>query len=139
MLTLLLIGTALIVISVIIEASFIEIAQHAWHRCFGTTEKLWLGFAPFIAMLTAITLWMIAALAIVVGLWSYVFLRLDAFQTFEECLYFALVAFTTLGFGDVILPTNLSLLSGFIAANGFVIFGMNTAFLMDVMMRLRAR
>lgn len=62
---------------------------------------------------------------------------LGIFADFEASLYFSMISFTTLGFGDVILPDNWRLLSGFIATDGFILFGLNTAFLFEVLRRLR--
>ncbi|MEM9736953.1 MAG: ion channel, partial [Pseudomonadota bacterium] len=51
-------------------------------------------------------------------------------------LYFSVVAFTTLGFGDVLLPQEWRLLAGLSAANGLLIFGVSTAFLVEVFRRV---
>jgi hypothetical protein len=50
-----------------------------------------------------------------------------------------MVSFTTLGFGDVTLPHDWRLLSGIIAANGLILFGLNTAFLIEILNRLFLR
>jgi hypothetical protein len=81
--------------------------------------------------------WLLVSLSIIIWMWALVLINLGVFSAWEESLYFALVAFTTLGFGDVTLPQNWRLLSGFIAADGFVLFGLNTAVLLEAMMRLR--
>ena len=39
-----------------------------------------------------------------VWIWALVFHALHLFPTFGACVYFTLVAFTTLGFGDLLLP-----------------------------------
>ena len=62
---------------------------------------------------------------------------LGVFENEEESVYFSLVSFTTLGFGDVILPDEWRILSGFVAADGFLLFGLNTAVLIEAMMRMR--
>ena len=72
-----------------------------------------------------------------VTIWSVAYVVLDIFDAFEAALYFALVAFTTLGFGDVLLPLEWRLLGGFTAANGFFAFGQITALLIETMRTLR--
>jgi hypothetical protein len=62
---------------------------------------------------------------------------LDAFQNFEEALYFSSVTYTTLGFGDVLLPGEWRLLAGAIAADGLLLFGLSAAFLLETAARLR--
>lgn len=72
-----------------------------------------------------------------VWIWALAFLWLDLFPTLEEAVYFSLVAFTTLGFGDVLLPRDWRLLSGMAAANGLLNFGLLTAMLVETMRTLR--
>ena len=55
----------------------------------------------------------------------------------EPAVYFALVTFTTLGLGGLDIPESWRLLSGFVGANGFLLLGLNTAVLIDVMARMR--
>ena len=58
-------------------------------------------------------------------------MALGAFQALEPALYFATVSLTTLGFGDVILSQEVRLLSAIVAANGLIMFGFSTAFLLE--------
>lgn len=74
-----------------------------------------------------------------VTIWTLTYLGLELFDTVEGALYFALVSFTTLGFGDVLLPDEWRLLGGFTAANGFFAFGQITALLIDSMRSIRVR
>jgi hypothetical protein len=82
---------------------------------------------PIAILLTTMILIM-AAHGLEVLLWSLTFVQVGVFDTLEPAFYFSLVAYTTLGFGDVIVPTEWRLLSGFAAANGFLLFGWSTAF-----------
>jgi uncharacterized membrane protein YedE/YeeE len=59
------------------------------------------------------------------------------FHDFETSIYFALVSFTTLGFGDIVLEKQWRILSGLMGANGLVIFGLTTAVLVDFLSRFR--
>lgn len=79
----------------------------------------------------------LAALTIAIWVWAAAFYALDVFAAVEPSVYFAAVAFTTLGFGDVLLPMDWRLLSGLCAANGLIVFGLVTAFLVDFVTRLR--
>ncbi len=129
-------GSILITITIMIEVLFIEAAQ-IWLQRWGNAL---LGQGTFIrktALLAIITFWMLAALSLVIWVWALWFAKIGAFPTLEESLYFSMVAFTTLGFGDVILPHDWRLLSGIIAANGMLLIGLNTAVLIDVMSRMR--
>ena len=72
-------------------------------------------------------------------LWAVSLFWLNIFSTLEEAVYFALVAFTTLGFGDILLPQDWRLLGGMSAANGLLMFGLLTAILVEILRDTRAR
>lgn len=55
------------------------------------------------------------------------------FQTFEEALYFSIVSFTTVGFGDVVIEGPLRVIAGMTAAHGLLSFGLYTAFFVDAL------
>lgn len=85
---------------------------------------------------------MLAALAIVtidVWIWGLAFVALDVFDDLEHAVYFSLVSFTTLGYGDVLLPQGWRLLGGMAATNGLVKFGLLTAMLVELLRHLRLR
>lgn len=59
--------------------------------------------------------------------WAVAYLSLNAIQGFERALYFSMVSFTTLGYGEIVLDERWRLLSSFEAANGIIMFGWTTA------------
>jgi len=90
-----------------------------------------------IVAVTYVASLLVVTMLINMTLWAIVLLGLGAFAEFETSLYFSMVSFTTLGFGDIILPDEWRLLAGFIAVDGFFLFGLNTAFVFEVLRRLR--
>ena len=74
-----------------------------------------------------------------VWIWAIALWVLNIFQTIEASVYFSLVAFTTLGFGDILLPVEWRLLGGLAAANGLLIFGILTAMLVETLRQTRLR
>ena len=60
------------------------------------------------------------------------------FDDLETATYFSIVAFTTLGFGDIILPVDWRILGGMTAANGLMNMGLYTALLVEVLRRVRS-
>jgi hypothetical protein len=74
-----------------------------------------------------------------IQIWAYAVLYelIGAFGSFEAALYFSTVAFTTVGFGDLVIDSHWRLVSAIEAANGFILIGWSTAFLVSVTRQLR--
>ncbi|MEM8695877.1 MAG: potassium channel family protein [Pseudomonadota bacterium] len=130
------IGTLLIALSILVTAAFIGAAVSAMRRFGGAGILEGHRIVKLVALITATTLWMVAALSIAVWIWAIAFLVLGVFSELEDAVYFSAVSFTTLGFGDVILKEPWRLLSGFIAANGLILFSLTTAFLIEAVRRV---
>jgi hypothetical protein len=60
------------------------------------------------------------------------YVGLGLFDSFEPALYFSIISFTTVGFGDVVLEPGWRLLAGMTATHGLLNFGLFTAFLVEV-------
>lgn len=95
-----------------------------------------LHYRHILLVLTSVTLWLLLGLIIAMIVWAVCLQALGLFQTLEDATYFAFVSFTTLGFGDVLLPKEWQLLSGMCAAVGLLLFGLSTAFLFEVFARV---
>jgi hypothetical protein len=99
--------------------------------------KSWLGRPPhrlkMFLMLAGVSTWILGQITMGVWLWALTFLGLGIFDALEPSVYFALVAFTTLGFGDILLPLEWRILGGMAAANGLLNFGLLTAVLIEGM------
>jgi hypothetical protein len=70
------------------------------------------------------------------ALWAGFYVMVDALPTFSEAVYFSLVTFTTLGYGDVTLGEEWRMLAALEAANGIMMFGWTTAIIVAVSHRL---
>lgn len=129
-------GTVLLLASILVAgASF-------WSLEWGVTRfRPWLMRPPhrpkLLLVLIGAALWILVQVSVGVWLWALTFLGLGLFGTLEEAVYFALVAFTTLGFGDILLPQEWRLLSGMAAMNGLLNIGLVTAVLVETLRQLR--
>ncbi len=92
-----------------------------------------------ILALSLAMLWTIVMMTASVWIWAVALWMLHIFDSFETSVYFSLVAFTTLGFGDILLPVEWRLLSGLAAANGLLVFGLLTAMLVETLTQIRLR
>lgn len=106
-------------------------------------EKLrpWLTSEPHrpkLALVLAVAVvWVLGMVTAGVWIWALALRALDIFITIEASVYFSLVAFTTLGFGDILLPHQWRLLGGMAAANGLLNMGLITALLVEVLRHIR--
>ena len=73
-----------------------------------------------------------------VWIWSATFVFVGAIADWNTSVYFSLVTYTTLGYGDVVLGPALRIFAAFAAVTGLFGFGISTAFLVSAMGRLFA-
>lgn len=129
-------GAILILMTVAVHAVFITTAMEMSQRL-----QAWLRtgrFAPKATLVLIVTtLWIVTAHSLEVWIWGFALIFNDIYDSIEPAIYFTLVAFTTLGFPDEALPQEWRLLSGIVAANGFLLFGVSTAFLVEFLSDLR--
>ena len=123
------IGSALLLLTVIIHSAFTLIAISAFGD--GRLERMNRRWMRTTAV-AALVLMMFFATLIHAAAWAATYVVVDAIQGFEEALYFSMVTFTTLGYGDITLTDHWRLLAAFEAANGCIMFGWTTAIVVAV-------
>ncbi|MGZ5907614.1 MAG: potassium channel family protein [Reyranella sp.] len=89
------------------------------------------------AAIVFVVLGLVAIHTIEIWLYGVVYLSLDALPDFESALYFSTTSFTTIGYGDVVLERSWRLFGAVEGANGLLLFGWSTAFLIAVTARMR--
>ena len=132
-----LLGGALIILSSIVAgigfATLEAVLRHG---------RGWLArpphWAKMLILLCGTIAWVLVIAVSAIWLWALAFLWLDVFKTLEASVYFSIVSFTTLGFGDVLLPQEWRLLAGIIALNGLLMIGLQTAMLIEVLRKVWA-
>ncbi len=125
------IGSGLLMefVTTVIHALFMMTAIHTHEWClnrFGHVTSH-IGKALFISVLTT---WMFLAIILESWIWALVYLYdplVTVLTDMETAMYFSMVTFTTLGYGDVVLTGQGRSLATIQAANGVIIFGWTTA------------
>lgn len=93
---------------------------------------------PKLALVLAVAaIWVLGMVTAGVWIWAIALWAMGIFITIEASVYFSLVAFTTLGFGDILLPKQWRLLAGMAAANGLLNMGLLTAMLVETLRHIR--
>ncbi len=129
-------GTAVMLVSLLVGAASALMLEGAFARFHG-----WLVRPPhrpkmlLLVMLSSV--WAVMTITAGVWVWALAYDLLGVFPTFEESLYFSIVTYTTLGYGDVILPQEWRILSGMTSTTGFLNFGLITALLIEALRQVR--
>ena len=96
------------------------------------TSVFWQG-----AAIVFVVLGLFALHSMQIWIYAFVYLALGEFSSVETALYFSTSTFTTVGFGDIVLADEWRMLAAAESANGFLLIGWSTAFLVSVTSRLR--
>ena len=137
MLEFILIGLLLIVVTVTIHASGTTLWMRFLLRRYSAHDGMWQPRDRWqVFVFTAVVL--LALHFSEIFLWALTYLSvpmITELQTVEHALYFSLITFTTLGYGDITLGPDSRILSGIEAMNGILLFGWSTAFFFGVIQR----
>ena len=124
------IAAFMMVVTTAIHAVGMVLALHAIQKYEGESSKH--PRLSRIYRVSGIILLMFLASIMEVLVWASTFLALNAIQGLEKALYFSMVTFTTLGYGENVLDEQWRLLASFEAANGIIMFGWSTAIVIAV-------
>ncbi len=125
------IGSIMMVGSLVISIIFFGVAARVL-RWLDDTNAFGYRRFPLAFDLGIEGLWMLIVLTSTVWGWAALYMALGLFDNIEPALYFSIVSFTTVGYGDVVLEPGWRLLAGMTATHGLLTFGLFTAFLVEV-------
>ena len=129
-----LIGMLVIAVTVAFQAEMLAFLNRRLEAMI-TFERRFLRRYANTGVIITTVLFILGVQLINVMAWAMTFLAVGAFDALEPAVYFALVSFTTAGFGDITLGPDWRLLSGLTTANGFLMFGWSTAYMVELMRR----
>ncbi len=134
----LIIGLIIIGINVLIHAygtRFWILRIHRRHPNFSSypldNKSLWIVIftASFLIILSFLE-------AFIWGVTYYILPDVTEFADLEKSVYFSIVTYTTLGYGDITISTTNRLLSGFEAMNGILLLGWSTTIMFSIIQDL---
>jgi Ion channel len=136
MLIQIILGTGLLLINITLAALAAFLLEALFQR-----GHRWLIAPPqrpkLLLLLIGVGIWVLAVITTGVWIWAFALYELEAFATLEEAVYFSLVAFSTLGLGDVLPPQEWRILAVMASVNGFLSFGLLTALLVEALRQVR--
>jgi hypothetical protein len=107
-----------------------------------THGRGWLRARPHSLKLLAVVIGTGAlVLAVVLGgvaIWGAALTWYRIFPNFQDSFYFALVSYTTVGYGELLPPAEWRLLGAMAAANGFINIGLLTTLLIEGLGHVRS-
>ena len=135
------VGLSMVVATTIIHAAFMVLAEKCLKWGFGRYGHLkhYLSKAVSVSLLAA---WMFIAVVTEALIWAQVYLwnpHIHALPDIETALYFSMVTFTSVGYGDIVLDGSWRMLASIQGANGVIIFGWTTALIFSYIQRIYLR
>jgi voltage-gated potassium channel Kch len=132
-----LLGCVLLLATTVVHAVATSGVAH-WVRA--RHIKQWVGQSQTkrTVVIAVLVIVMFIASVLEAALWAVTYVAVGAITALEEALYFSMVTYTTLGYGDVTMEGQWRLLSAFEAANGIIMFGWTTAIIVWAVQRAHA-
>jgi Ion channel. len=90
-----------------------------------------------LTLLLSTTLGLIVLHTVDIWLYAGLYLYLGVFRTLEQSVYFSTVTYSSLGYGDVLLPSEWRLLGSIECPVGIILLGISTAFFITVLTKFR--
>ena len=129
-----LLALALLATCVVVQSAGILLLIHWLARAHHIIESP--SARRCVGLLVRRFMWIVLLHLIQVALWAVVFWRARELPNLETAVYFSLVTYTTIGFGDVVLSPGWRVLAGLEGLAGIILIGWSTAFVFAVVNRM---
>ena len=129
-------GVPLIVLIVILHVFGLSLIRERAVRAFDQIKQKHHPTAVFVVIMGATTLSATFLHGIEAGIWALAFKSLGAIPTFRTAMLYSLNAITSYGHTNVSLPDHWHLMGALEALNGWLLFGLSTAFMFAVIERV---
>ena len=87
-------------------------------------------------LLTEATAVLVASHTVQVWIWALMLFLFGVLDQFYDAVYFSLVTYTTVGYGDIVLQEGFRIFGAFAGVAGLLVFGLSTAFLGALLVRI---
>ena len=130
------VGSGLLLVNITMAAIAAMVLEVIFARVHG-----WLLVEPhrpkLVVLVAGVSIWVLGVITTGTWVWAVAYDALHVFPTLEDSVHFSLVAYTTLGLGDIVPAHEWRLLAGMEAANGFLNFGLLTALMIGALRQIR--
>jgi hypothetical protein len=97
------------------------------------------GFWPSTWLFVRVALWVLLLHLVEISVWAAMFVWNGAMPDAASAIYFSAVTYTTVGYGDLVLPPPWRLDAGIEALTGILMCGWSTGFFFATVSRLYER
>ncbi len=128
------VGLIVIVVTVVIQGYGTMYWVRRYDQKRGAQTKKYLR-QKGVQLLISTSVFLIFIHLVQAAIWALVYRLLPGvieFETFEKSMYFSLVTFTTLGYGEITIASGNRILAGLEAINGITLIGWSTAFMFAI-------
>lgn len=119
------IAFSLLALTVAIHAAGLALVMRRLSRKSGPFDP---RFGPRTLLLIRLAAWAVAIHCVEITVWALFYWLQRCLPDFESSLYFAIVTYTTLGYGDLVLAPGWRVLAGIEALTGILMCGWTTGF-----------
>lgn len=115
----------------------IFLVQYLFKR-YNNVERAW-SFGRSMRILSSAAVFLVVLHFIEIMIWAILFLiipNVEAITTMEQAIYFSMVTYTTVGYGDLVLTPYWRIMSGFEAMNGILLFGWSSALFFSIVQKI---
>jgi Ion channel len=131
----LIVGAGAVLCSIFIHAMLVGATVNLFRRE-ARLHRAGVRYFIDLTIVVAVVSFAFVAHVVEAGLWAWLFMLCGEFQTLGAAYYHSAVNYSTLGYGDVIMSPAWKLLGPIEAADGALMFGVSTAMIFAVIVRL---
>ncbi|MCI0748384.1 MAG: potassium channel family protein [Verrucomicrobia subdivision 3 bacterium] len=133
MLRLIIAAWCLVAATVIVHAAGLAVALRPMLR---RAESVDVGFWPVTWLVIRTVCWLIVIHVVEIAVWALFYSWQRCLPDIESSLYFAGVTYTTVGYGDLVLPKEWRLLGPVEGLAGILMCGLSTGFFFAMVSRI---
>lgn len=121
------VGTVMISMTVIIHTFGLMAVTNVMTRLVARFRMH--GHRSRVVAMISVVMGLFVVLAVEIWLWAACYLVIDLLPDLETALYFSIVTFSTIGYGDIVPARDWRVLAALEGINGFLFIGWSTAYL----------